>query len=426
MTAADALTEVNPHALSAIVQASATRTIVASQDIYDDQGRKLWARDQAVSVSLQLRLLERKLSQPLEACLRAADGVTTLQLHEAAMAFLDAPSPLVEVIKPHATEVLKAVGQLPLHSAVQLLLTTVHATRPEMFAHAVRAMLLAGAISADAGQQRFDLRMALLAGLLHDLGEMYLDPAYLDSPQPLDLTGYRQVVSHPLIARMLLVRLTDYPPALSEALAEHHERLDGTGYPGRKVAAALAPLGRLAAVVEAAVGMMGAPHAPLTRAALALRMVPGEFDAALTSVLVNAARRASEDLEQAVASHDANVVQLQRADGLDRLDAALGVARHLASGPVARNPALAEVLERAAHRLLRMKVAGHTVGLWTLPDGGQTLPERLELAVAIGEMRYRLRGIERDCLWSSPTLKPAELEALSPLWQALSTDRDRP
>lgn len=425
MKAADALTEVNPHALSAIVQASSTRTIVASQDIYDDQGRKLWARDQAVSASLQKRLLERKLSQPLEACLRAADGVTTLQLHEAATAFLASGHPLVQVIQPHAVAVLKAVGQLPLHSAVQLLLTTVHAVRPEVFAHAVRAMLLAGAISADAGQDRFDLRMALLAGLLHDLGEMYLDPTYVDSKQPLDLAGYRHVVSHPLIARMLLARLTDYPPALGEALAEHHERLDGTGYPARKVAAGLSPLGRLAAVVEAAVGMMGTPHAPIMRAALALRMVPGEYDAGLSSVLTNAARRAGEDLASAVAAHEPTVIQRQCTDWLDRIDAALGLVRQLASGPVSPGPALAEVLERAAHRVLRMKVAGHAVGLWTLPDGGQTLPERLELVVAVGEMRYRLRGIERDCLWSSPSLKPAELEALTPLWQALDPDNER-
>jgi HD-GYP domain-containing protein (c-di-GMP phosphodiesterase class II) len=164
----------------------------------------------------------------------------------------------------------KARGQLPLHSAVQLLLTTVHATRPEVYQHALVSMALAGALSAAAGQARFDLRMALLTGLLHDMGEMYLDPRYLDNSQPLDAAGYRHVVTHPLIGRMLLLKLTEYPPELADAVAEHHERLDGTGYPARKLGAALSPLGRMQAVVEAAVGMVASARVPLARTALAL------------------------------------------------------------------------------------------------------------------------------------------------------------
>ena len=137
MGSPEALTLANPHALSAIVEASASRTIVASEDIYDEHGRKLWARDQAISASLQQRLLERKLSRPLESCLRAADGITTHQLHEGTAAFVESGHPLARVVKPQAAAVLEGVGQLPLHSAVQLLLTTVHATRPEVYQHAL-------------------------------------------------------------------------------------------------------------------------------------------------------------------------------------------------------------------------------------------------------------------------------------------------
>jgi hypothetical protein len=91
-------------------------------------------------------------------------------------AFVESAHLLARVVKPHAPALLEGVGQLPLHSAVQLLLTTVHATRPEVYQHALVSMALAGALSAAAGQARFDLRMALLTGLLHDMGEMYLDP----------------------------------------------------------------------------------------------------------------------------------------------------------------------------------------------------------------------------------------------------------
>lgn len=74
--------QTNPHMLEAIAQASERCTIVASEDICDERGNKLWARGQPVSRSLQQRLLERRLRQPLEASLQAEDGVGTARLIE--------------------------------------------------------------------------------------------------------------------------------------------------------------------------------------------------------------------------------------------------------------------------------------------------------------------------------------------------------
>ena len=77
------------------------------------------------------------------------------------------------------------------------------------------------------------------------------------------------------------------------------------------------------------------------------------------------------------------------------------------------------VAERALHRLRRLQVAGHAMGLWTADAAGQTAPERFELAVALGEMRYRLGGVRRDCMWSETGLTEAENRVLEPMWEAL-------
>jgi hypothetical protein len=76
--------------------------------------------------------------------------------------------------------------------------------------------------------------------------------------------------------------------------------------------------------------------------------------------------------------------------------------------------------ERALHRLRRLQVAGHAIGLWTVEDAGNSLPERFELSVALGEMRYRLGGVRRDCLWSETGLSEAENKVLEPLWTAIA------
>ena len=79
----------NPHALAAILEASETKRIIAATDIFDLAGTKLWARDQPVSASLQRKLLDRQLRQPLESCLVVEDGVTTLSLVQALQARVD-------------------------------------------------------------------------------------------------------------------------------------------------------------------------------------------------------------------------------------------------------------------------------------------------------------------------------------------------
>ena len=43
----------NQHALATILEAAQTKSIIASRDIFDISGIKLWARDMPVSTALQ-------------------------------------------------------------------------------------------------------------------------------------------------------------------------------------------------------------------------------------------------------------------------------------------------------------------------------------------------------------------------------------
>ena len=112
----------------------------------------------------------------------------------------------------------------------------------------------------------------------------------------LDLIGHKHLVVHPRVAQMLLDTSTDYPKPIGRAIGEHHERLDGSGYPARLRKDALSPLGRLLAVVEVTMGILRDGHAPLTRASFALSVVPGEFDTLWTSPIFNMAKVAPAEV----------------------------------------------------------------------------------------------------------------------------------
>jgi len=403
----------NPHALATIVDASATRKIVASQDIVDTHGIKLWARDQPISHSLHQRLLERKLRQPLETCLRAEDGITPFELHEALVSFLASDHPLAQAAAPWAERLIEEVRHLPLHAAVQLLLTAAHATKPAVFEHAVQAMAIAGAIQASVRLDRFELRLAMLGGLLHDIGEMYVNPQYLDGSQQLDVASYRHVITHPRIGELLLATMTDYPPALARAVGEHHERMDGTGYPMRRQGESLSPLGRVLCATETATGVGGARPAALSRISFALRMVIGEHDASSVSFFAAAAGRVREDLVQAAPdAHGDLVVQLALMD--TELSMLLEESQSLAEQS-SQTAIVRDVSSRVADRVRRLRTGWNSIGLWCLSQAEGSPQSIFELSRARDELRYRLRTMERDCLWPHAELvgdDAARLEAL--------------
>lgn len=77
-------------------------------------------------------------------------------------------------------------------------------------------------------------------------------------------------VVHPHVGRLLIEQLTNYPAAIGRAIGEHHERMDGSGYPHALRRDALSPLGRLLAVTEAALGVLRSDRPDVARVSVAL------------------------------------------------------------------------------------------------------------------------------------------------------------
>jgi HD-GYP domain-containing protein (c-di-GMP phosphodiesterase class II) len=72
-----------------------------------------------------------------------------------------------------------------------------------------------------------DLR---LAGLLHDIGLLCMDEKLLVRPDLWDAATYAHVQSHPRVGAELL-RPFAFLSSAAQAVAHHHERWDGSGYP---------------------------------------------------------------------------------------------------------------------------------------------------------------------------------------------------
>ncbi|MEK8050214.1 HD domain-containing phosphohydrolase [Ideonella sp. DXS22W] len=410
----------NPHALDTILEASETRSIIAARDIVDLKGVKLWARNQPVTRALQERLMDRGLKDPLESSLRVENGVDHRMLGQMLGQRAD-QGLLMPLLQPVMPTLRAGLSALNLHSVAQLLLTAAQTARPVCFAHAVDCMAVCGAIAAARNAPTPMVAAAMTAGLLHDIGEIYMAPEFgeADIGATLDAAAYQQLVVHPHIGQLLLAKLTDYRADVIRAVGEHHERLDGSGFPLRRTADTLSVLGRLVAVAEAALAALRPDGATLQHASVALRVMPGEFDDGMAGPVVVAARRAAkaepaaprEGLREELAQLD---IALQAA--LNRLDTLAG------NDPAVPLPdsGLVRACGLARHLLLRLRTGWNESGLWS--PAALDEESAAEAAAVQDALRWRLRAIERMARLTAGELQGDEADQLDAMCAGLVSE----
>jgi HD-GYP domain-containing protein (c-di-GMP phosphodiesterase class II) len=88
-----------------------------------------------------------------------------------------------------------------------------------------------------------------IGSLLHDVGKIGIPDAILGKPGRLTDEEYQKMKSHPEIGKKIMGKVSALRGELS-AIAEHHERLDGTGYPFGLSGEEITITGRIVAVAD--------------------------------------------------------------------------------------------------------------------------------------------------------------------------------
>jgi putative nucleotidyltransferase with HDIG domain len=87
------------------------------------------------------------------------------------------------------------------------------------------------------------------AALLHDIGKLSVSNAILDKRTHLSASEWKAVHQHPRITRLILERVRSFRE-MAVIAGEHHEKLDGSGYPDRLTARDLSLESRIIAVAD--------------------------------------------------------------------------------------------------------------------------------------------------------------------------------
>ncbi|MFM8900310.1 MAG: HD-GYP domain-containing protein [Burkholderiales bacterium] len=413
---------VNRHFLQRLSKRCASQgDVFAASDVRHVDGRCLVAQGQVLDAERVLSLQDQALQAPLELSLAVHEAPNGAELAHRARVLVASDDVLgrlagTATASSAARDTLQSLRWGP---ATQLLAAC---TAPDAFDHAAAVSFVCAALAGQAGWSPSDMQLAALAGWLHDAGELYLAPA-LRSSNPMSPQDWRAYAQHPLLGRQLADQLDRYPAAVGRAVGEHHERLDGSGYPGGVNADGLSELGGLLAVAEALVGVLAQPQtsepARRARAQVALRLLPGKFATPWIQLVQRALCLNAADMDAATLSATHWRAMVAQAQSLSaclqqavKFDAETSTDMHQS---VDDNPPWVERLRASSQHLL---TAFHASGASQLGHADKHAPPIdpitiLELQAGLREMRWQLGALVRDVCSATPAELPRDHSGLA-------------
>lgn len=151
--------------------------------------------------------------------------------------------------------------------------TAVEARDPYTSGHQKRVALLATAIAEDMQLSEAEINGIRMACTIHDLGKIAIPVAILSKPSELSDLEYGLVKNHAQIGYDILKDI-QFPTPVADIVHQHHERIDGSGYPQKLKGADILLEARIVAVSDVAEAMSS--HRPY-RPALGIDMAIAEL-----------------------------------------------------------------------------------------------------------------------------------------------------
>jgi len=120
--------------------------------------------------------------------------------------------------------------QKALDATIEAMSAAVDARDPYTSGHQRRVALIAGAIASEMGAGDEVRQAVYMAGQVHDLGKLQIPAEILSKPGRLSRVEFELIKCHSQAGYDILKNI-DFPWPIADMVLQHHERLDGSGYP---------------------------------------------------------------------------------------------------------------------------------------------------------------------------------------------------
>jgi HD-GYP domain-containing protein (c-di-GMP phosphodiesterase class II) len=116
--------------------------------------------------------------------------------------------------------------------------------------HAINCAILLTMFASSKGMSQAEIEDLTIAGLLMDIGMASLPTDLVEKTSKLNKTDWAMMRSHVDIGLEIVERLDDAQPIVLDVIANHHERINGSGYPKAKTASEISVYSQMAGIVD--------------------------------------------------------------------------------------------------------------------------------------------------------------------------------
>ena len=117
-----------------------------------------------------------------------------------------------------------------LGGTIEAMALTVETRDPYTAGHQRRVSNLARSIAAEMGVSEDQIQGIRLAGVIHDVGKISVPGEILSKPGKISTNEFGIIKEHPQVGYNIL-KTVDFPWPIAQIVLQHHERMDGSGYP---------------------------------------------------------------------------------------------------------------------------------------------------------------------------------------------------
>jgi len=136
-----------------------------------------------------------------------------------------------------------------LEGTVKAMALTLETRDLYMAGHQHRVSSLAVAIAQEMNMAWEKVEGLRLAGIIHDIGKIATPLEILTKPMRLSKSEFQLIKEHPRVGYELIKDIS-FPWPVAHIVLQHHERLDGSGYPEGLIGDAILPEARILAVAD--------------------------------------------------------------------------------------------------------------------------------------------------------------------------------
>jgi len=242
------------HYVSHLNIVNITNTVTVSGDIVDAQGEVIVKKGTEVTPELAQQILSQSLQKPLDTSITLEQSIGADQLYKDLTALAESyqqfgASELLEVEKQALKQCCLHFGEYPL---LMQKITVLAQQLPEVYKSSLVTSLISLRIAQELRLSHETLLMVYLGGLMRDVGMLHIDPVIVNKGSRYTAEEWDALQSHVLIGRQILDRVQGLNKKIGLAVFEHHERINGTGYPQGKSGSQLSLEGQIIAMADSA------------------------------------------------------------------------------------------------------------------------------------------------------------------------------